>query len=93
MVLCLDMPGVDKDGVDIHGENNALRITGRRKEDEVKGTFLMRERRPGTLYQVCTVDATIDQSKMEASMDAGVPTVTLYRRKTERPRRIEIKTK
>jgi HSP20 family protein len=92
VTLKLEMPGVGKDQLDIDVDGNELQITGKREAGGGEGTYFMRERPSGTFRQVYTLDDTIDRSKIEASLEGGVLTLTLHRRESEKPRKITIKT-
>jgi HSP20 family protein len=92
IVVRLEMPGISKDELGIEVENSELRITGKRPEREVQGEFLIRERRDGSFYRAFTLDDTIDPDKTEASMEAGVLTVTLHRKEAEKPRKITVQS-
>lgn len=92
ITLYLEMPGVAKEDLSIHVEDNQLKISGRRKIQEGNGTYLVRERPHGDFYTEYTLDDTIDHEKIEASLRNGLVTVTLSRREAAKPRQITIKT-
>jgi len=92
ITLKLEMPGVIKDRLEIDVDGNELHITGERAESAVEGTYLIRERRPGTYHQAYTLDDTIDRNRIEASLEGGILTLTLHRKESEKPRKISIKT-
>jgi HSP20 family protein len=91
ILLRLEMPGVAKEGVGLKVENNELQVTGKTSEIERENNYLIKERRNGDYYQAYTLDDTIDQSSIEAEMDAGVLTITLHLKEEVKPRQIEIK--
>jgi len=88
--LRLEMPGVSSDRLEIEVENRELRITGRREAQPPEGDYLLRERRDGSFFRAFTLDDTIDPEKIEAAMEAGVLTVTLHRKESEKPRKIAV---
>jgi len=88
--LCLEMPGVPKEGVELEVEGSELRIRGRRKAPELSSRYLLRERIDGDYHEVYTLDETVDRGKIEAAMESGVLTVTLRLREAEKPRKIQI---
>jgi len=90
ILLSLEMPGVAKDGVDLEVEGNELRIRGRRRSALEGSRPIVRERPAGDYAEVFTIDETVDRQKIDASMEAGVLTVTLHLREAEKPRRIAI---
>jgi HSP20 family protein len=91
IVVRVEMPGVSKDGLEIEVEAGELRITGRRKEQQRGGEYLVRERREGSFYRAFTLDDTIDPDRTDASREAGALTVTLHRKEAVKPRRITVK--
>jgi HSP20 family protein len=90
VLLSLEMPGVEKQDLELHIENNELSIIGRRKQQEA-GRYLIRERVQGDFRAVYTLDETIDQEKVDAVLENGVLTVTLHIKESVKPRKIQIK--
>jgi len=90
ITLSLEMPGVPKDGVDLQVEGNELRIRGSRTASAGPSRYVVRERPTGDYAEVYTIDETVDREKINATMEAGVLTVTLHLREAEKPRRIAI---
>jgi HSP20 family protein len=88
--LRVEMPGVDKDGVEVSVEKNELIIEGKPKETSVEGKYLIRERAGGIYSKRFVLDDTIDQSKIQAVMNDGVLTLTLATKETAKPKKIEI---
>jgi HSP20 family protein len=91
VVLRLEMPGVEKNDLSISIENDELIITAARRDEDVKGTFLIRERRRADYEKRYTLDDTIDRNKVDAVMKNGVLHLTLHIKESSKPRRIEIK--
>lgn len=92
ITLKLEMPGVNKSQLDIDVDGNELHVTGKRAGSGSEGTYLIRERLLGTYHQAYTLDETIDRNKIEASLERGVLTLHLYRKESEKPRKISIKS-
>jgi len=90
ITLSLEMPGVRKDGVEMEIEGSELRIRGRRIAAAESARYVVRERPVGDYAEVYTIDETVDREKINASVDAGILTVTLHLREAEKPRRIAI---
>jgi HSP20 family protein len=88
--LCLELPGVQKDALDLRIENDQLVIEARRAEPEHTGEYVVRERIMGDYYQSYTLDDTIDREKVDARMENGVLTVTLHMKESVKPRKIQI---
>lgn len=91
ITMRVEMPGLERDNVEITVENNQLTIIGRRPDWNVDGTFLVRERRVGDYVRAFNLDETIDSESIGATMQNGVLTLTLKVKEAAKPRRIAIK--
>ena len=89
-MLEIEMPGVEKDGLDISFENNELTIIGRRSLPAVEGTLIHRESRPENFRRVFELDPSIDAGKISATMEQGVLTLTLPKAEQVKPRKIAV---
>lgn len=88
--LEVEMPGVNKEGVEISVENNELTIVGRRSLPAVEGTLIHRESRPENYRRTFELDPSIDANKVSAKIDQGVVTLTLPRAEHVKPRKITV---
>lgn len=89
-ILELEMPGVNKDGLEISVENNELSVTGRRINSSIEGTVLHRESRPHHYRRSFEIDPSIDRGKISARMNQGVVTLTLPKAEEVKPRKIKV---
>ena len=89
-VLEAEMPGVNKDGLEITLEGSEITIVGRRTRDMVNGESLLRERQFADFRRVFELDPAIDTSKITATMNQGVVTLTLPKSESVKPRRIAV---
>jgi HSP20 family protein len=89
-MLNVEMPGVNKEGLEISVENNELTITGRRSLSQIEGTLIHRESRPENFRRVFELDPSIDMSKISARIDQGVLTLTLPKAEQVKPRKIAV---
>lgn len=89
-LLKVEMPGVNKEGLEISVENNELTITGRRSLPDVEGTLVHRESRSENFRRAFELDPSIDTSKVSARMDQGVLTLTLPKAEQVKPRKITV---
>ena len=89
-VLEAEMPGVNKNGLEITLEGNELTITGKRQVHQAAGELLMRESRVADFRRVFELDPAIDTSKINAKMDQGVLTLTLPKSEKVKPRKIKV---
>jgi HSP20 family protein len=88
--LDVEMPGVNKDGLDISVENNELTIIGRRSLPTVEGTLLHHESRPENFRRTFELDPSIDADKISAKIDQGLMTLTLPKAEHVKPRKIAV---
>jgi HSP20 family protein len=88
--LEVEMPGVNKDGLDISVENNELTITGRRSLPVVEGTLIHHESRPENFRRTFDLDPSIDADKISAKIDQGLVTLTLPKGEHVKPRKIAV---
>ena len=88
--LQVEMPGVNKDGLEISVENNELTIIGRRFLPAVEGTLIHRESRRENYRRAFELDPSIDADKINAKIDQGVVTLTLPKAERVKPRKINV---
>jgi HSP20 family protein len=88
-----DLPGVNKDDIELTVLDNALTIKGERKsEEETKEKGYRRvERRYGNFQRSFHVPGGFDAGKVSANFDKGVLRVTLPKREESKPKQIEVK--
>src|SRR4051812_30621641 len=75
--LQVEMPGVNKEGLEISVENNELTILGRRSLPAMEGTLVHRESRSHNFRRSFELDPSIDTGKIAARIEQGVVTLTL----------------
>jgi HSP20 family protein len=88
--LEVEMPGVNKDGLEISFENNELTLLGRRSLPAVEGTLIHHESRPENYRRVFDLDPSIDANKISAKIDQGLVTLTLPKADHVKPRKIAV---
>jgi HSP20 family protein len=88
--LEVEMPGVNKDGLDISVENNELTITGRRSLPVVEGTLIHHESRPENFRRMFELDPSIDANKISARIEQGLVRLTLHKAEHVKPRKITV---
>ncbi|GAA2113079.1 Hsp20/alpha crystallin family protein [Streptomyces synnematoformans] len=91
-VIAVDLPGVDRDAIDIDVERNMLTIKAERrplaKSDEVQ--VELSERPLGVFSRQVMLADTLDTERIDASYDAGVLTVRIPIAERAKPRKISI---
>lgn len=88
--LEIEMPGVNKEGLEISVENNELAITGRRSVPTLEGTLVHRESRRENFRRHFELDPSIDTGRINARMDHGIVTLTLPKAEHVKPRKINV---
>jgi HSP20 family protein len=89
-ILNVEMPGVNKEGLEISVENNELTIIGRRSVPQIEGTLIHRESRSENFRRVFELDPSIDTSKISAGTEQGMLTLTLPKAEQVKPRKITV---
>jgi len=89
-VVEAEMPGVNREGLEVTVENGELVIVGHRSEPSTKGTALYRESRALDYRRAFELDASIDTGKISAKIDQGVLTLHLPKAESVKPRRIAV---
>ena len=89
-VIRAEMPGVEKDDLEITVDRGELIMLGRRNPIEVTGELIYREIRPHDFRRVYELAPSIDSTKITANIDQGILTVTLPKAETVKPRKIAV---
>ena len=89
-VLEAEMPGVNKEGLEITLEGNELTITGHRQLEPLRGEPLFRESNETGYRRVFELDPAIDTAKVSARMEQGVLRLTLPKSERVKPRKISV---
>lgn len=89
-ILEAEMPGVNKEGLEVTLEGSEIAITGHRKVTPPGGTPLFRERNDADFRRVFELDPAIDTGKISAKMDQGILTLTLPKSERVKPRKITV---
>ncbi len=91
VILKLEMPGVQKESLDIKVDNEELKIHGARPNEAAKGSYIIRERKKADFFQSFTLDETIDKERIDAFLEKGILTLTLHMKESVKPKKIEVK--
>lgn len=89
-MLEIELPGVNKEGLEISVENNELTVLGRRVLPQIEGTLIHRESRLENFRRTFELDPSIDADKISARMEQGVAKLTLPRAEHVKPRKITV---
>ena len=88
--LEVEMPGVNKEGLEMWVENNELTVSGRRSMPAIAGTVVHRESRRENFRRTFELDPSIDAHKISAKIEQGVVTMTLPKAEQVKPRKISV---
>lgn len=93
IVLKAELPGIQREDIDIRVENSLLTIRGERKrEQEAKQEAYHRvERVYGAFSRSFALPSTVNTDKVSAEFKDGVLTITLPARDEAKPRQIQVK--
>jgi HSP20 family protein len=89
-VVRAEMPGVDKEGLEIMVDNGELTILGHRRNLKYPGELAYREIKQYDFRRVYELDPAIDTSKITARIDQGLLTLTLPKAERVKPRKISV---
>ncbi len=97
LVIEAELPGYKKDEIEVTAEDGVLTIAAERSQESDENERSKANRRRLTERSYTKVSrsfrfpATVDISKVDASLDSGVLTLTLPKRDEVKPRKIEVK--
>lgn len=91
LTVLLEMPGVEKENIDIRLENDVLRVEGRIDFSKYEGMEpVYTEYNVGHYTRSFSLSSKIDRQAISAEVSDGVLTLTLPKLKEAQPRRIAI---
>jgi len=90
-VAVIELPGVDKDGLQIEAKENAVRISGRKTPQyDDKASVHRRERLFGVFDRTLSLPVQIDAEGIRAEYRDGLLALFIPRAASEKPRTIKI---
>lgn len=92
-IVSCDLPGLKQEDVKLNLDNNTLTVSGTRKleREESRENYQRIESVFGTFSRSFNLPATVDQEKVQASMENGVLRIRLPKREESKPRQIQIR--
>ncbi|PWT89403.1 MAG: heat-shock protein [Blastocatellia bacterium] len=88
-LIALDLPGIDRDALEVDVDDNRLTLKGVRVIDEA--TQHRSERPRGKFYRTFAIPKNVDQALVSAQYRDGVLLLSLPKRKEQKAQRVEIK--
>ena len=88
-LLALDLPGIDREALEIDVDDNRLVVKGTRTIEESRQHRTERPR--GKFLRTFSVPASVDQGKIGAEYKDGVLQIRLPKRSEQKPKKIDIK--
>ena len=90
--VILEMPGVEKNNVDVRVEGGVLKVEGRLDFSKYQGLQpLYTEYNVGHYFRSFQLSSKIDRNRIEAELKEGVLALTLPKVEEAKPRTIQIK--
>jgi HSP20 family protein len=92
-VIEADMPGMKREDIEIHVENNVLSIRGERKfeAESQKETYHRIERAYGRFTRSFTLPSRVEAEKISATYRDGILQLVVPKAEESKPKRISIK--
>jgi HSP20 family protein len=89
-VLEAEMPGVNKEGLEITLEGNVLTIIGHRNDGLAKADLRYRESKQADFRRVFELDPAIDPQRIAARIEQGILVLHLPKTEKVKPRKIKV---
>jgi len=88
-LIAMDLPGIDREALELDVEDNRLIVKGTRAIAESKQHRSERPR--GKFLRTFSVPGSVDEAKIGAEYKDGVLNIRLPKRSEQKPKRIDIK--
>ena len=88
-LIALDLPGIDRNALEIDIDDNRLAVKGTREIAESRPHRTERPR--GKFLRTYSVPGSVDQRKIAAEYKDGVLQISLPKRTEQKPKKIDIK--
>ena len=92
IVAIIELPGIDKNDLHVHAQENTIRISGRKAVDFPEGVSVhRRERISGEFDRALSLPVQLDPDGIKAEYRDGILALFLPRAESDKPRTIAIK--
>ena len=94
-LLTAELPGVNKEDIDIDLKDNTLTLKGEKKAEkkEEKENYIRVERSYGKFKRSFYVSDDIDVSKVDANFKDGILRIKLVKKEEAKPKQIKVEVK
>jgi HSP20 family protein len=89
--LEVEIPGVNKDSIDLTVHNGILHISGERKLPEGDRSYWVNERLYGTFDRTISLPDDVDADSIQAELIDGVLRIELSKKPEAQPKKIAVK--
>jgi HSP20 family protein len=90
IALHCDLPGVEKQDVQVEVRDNTLVLYGERKAQKEQDGWIRREAFSGAFYRAFTLPAEVEAGKVSASMTNGVLQIRAPKAEKAKPHRVAV---
>jgi HSP20 family protein len=91
IVILAELPGVDRNELDIQVKGNTIRLSGRKAPNyPEKASLHRRERLFGRFDRTLTLPIEVEADKVQATYNDGILALLLPRAERDKPRRISL---
>ena len=92
IVAIIELPGIDKNDLHVHAQENTIRVSGRKAVDFQEGVSVhRRERISGEFDRTLSLPVQLDPDGIKAEYRDGILALFLPRAESDKPRTIAIK--
>lgn len=92
IVVKADLPGMNKDDIEVYVHGNTLVIKGEKKRQEEKSEegFVRKERFYGSFHRAFTLPAEVEADSVNAKYQNGVLELKLNKKEEAKPKQIKV---
>ena len=92
ILVIIELPGIDKNNLQIQAKENTIRISGKKAVDYPGGVSVhRRERISGEFDRTLSIPVQLDPDRIKAEYHDGILALFLPRAESDKPRTITIK--
>jgi HSP20 family protein len=94
IVICVEVPGIEQQALDVELKDNNLMVAGDRKFEEVEGRNYHRvERAYGNFRRVFSLPMPVQPDQIRAVLKNGVLEITLLKEEKAKPKRVQVEVR